>query len=66
VGEEGEVGTVGTGAAGAAGGAGGGCVVDPLGAAVVGSGEGVGTLALTVIGSAAQLLDAALLLSSPE
>ena len=61
-------GTVGTGRPGAAavGEAGGGGAVEPLGAAVVGSGEGVGASALTVIGSAAQLLDTALLLPSPE
>ena len=67
VGEGGEGGAVGTGAVEEVGGGGwAGGVVEPLGPTVVGSGEGVAASALTVIGSAAQLLDAALLLPSPE
>ena len=59
----GGVGTVGT---GVVGGVGDGGAVEPLGLGVVSSGEGVEALARTVIGSAAQPLDAALLLLSPE
>ena len=67
----GGVGTGGTGAVGEVGGVGGageagGGAVEPLGLGVAGTGEGVELPAFTVIGSAAQLLDAALLLSSPE
>ncbi len=67
VGEAGEVGVVGTGAVGeVGGGSAGGVVEPPLGMTVVGAGESVAVLARTVIGSAAQPLDAALLLPSPE
>jgi hypothetical protein len=60
----GEVG--GGGAAGEVGAGWAGGVAEPLGLTVVGSGEGVEVSAPTVIGSAAQLLDAALSSISPE
>jgi hypothetical protein len=62
----GGVGTVGTGGVGGVGAVGDGGVVEPLGLSVVSSGEGVESLARTVIGSAAQPLVAVLSLLAPE